>query len=613
MNIVRDAAHVVMRGRQYRDRLARPLDPGKDLGGFGSAGKPQMQHVGIEVLEMQQNVIALRPAAAALADLDRHGAGDHVARRKIFGRRRIALHEALAFGIRQIAALAAGSLGDQAAGAVNAGRMTLDELHVLQWQSGAQCHGIAVAGADMRLGRRKISAAAAARRQHDDLRPEQMQRAVFEPPCHDPTALVFIHDQVEHDVLDEELGVVLEALLVKGMEHRMSRPVSGGAGALGQSLAPLHGMAAKRPLIEQAVLGSREWPPEMLELDDRFHGIAAHEFDRVLVAEPVGPLDGVVHVPAPVVLAHIPERRADAALRRDGMAAGRGNPADASGLETCNGHSQCRPQPGAAAPDNDDIVRVMLDQIGGAHGFLAFVFAEICCRCYVDTIGVWRSLASSNPKAIPMRFDLSDLRLFLNVIEAGSITHGAERMHLAIAAASTRIRNMEAVLGTPLLHRERQGVQPTPAGRTLVHHARVLLQQAERMRSELAQYAEGIKGQVRLLSNTNELTEFLPEPLSNFLASHPQVNIDLEERLSDEIVAAVADGTADIGIFAATVEVAGLETLPFRTDRFVLVVAPKHPLATVEHIPFAEVLDFDFVGLDRTSALQRFLSEKAES
>jgi len=211
-----------------------------------------------------------------------------------------------------------------------------------------------------------------------------------------------------------------------------------------------------------------------------------------------------------------------------------------------------------------------------------------------------------------MRFDLSDLRLFLSVVEAGSITRGAERLHLAVAAASTRIRNMEATLGTPLLHRERQGVQPTPAGRTLVHHARLLLQQAERMHGDLTQYAEGIKGQVRLLSNTNALTEFLPEPLSDFLASHPQVNIDLEERLSDEIVAAIADGTADIGIVAATVEVAGLETMPFRTDRFVLVVAPKHPLAAVERIPFAEVLDFDFVGLDRTSALQRFLSEKAE-
>src|SRR6516165_11160085 len=140
-----------------------------------------------------------------------------------------------------------------------------------------------------------------------------------------------------------------------------------------------------------------------------------------------------------------------------------------------------------------------------------------------------------------MRFDLADLRLFLNVVEAGSITRGAERTHLAIAAASTRIRNMEAALGTPLLHRERLGIKPTPAGRTLIHHARLLLQQSQRMHSELAQYAEGIKGQVRLLSNTNALTEFLPEAISAFLASHTQINIDLEERPSDEIVAAVAD------------------------------------------------------------------------
>jgi len=211
-----------------------------------------------------------------------------------------------------------------------------------------------------------------------------------------------------------------------------------------------------------------------------------------------------------------------------------------------------------------------------------------------------------------MRFDLVDLKLFLSVVEAGSITAGAERMHLALAAASTRIRNMEIELGTPLLNRDRQGVQPTPAGRTLVHHARILLQQAERMRGELGEYADGLKGHIRLLSNTNALTEFLPEPLSNFLAAHPQVNIDLEERLSDEIVSAVADGKADIGIVAGTEDLSGLEVFPFRVDRFVLVCAATHALAARERVSFAETLDFDFVGLDRSSSLQRFLSEKAD-
>ena len=212
-----------------------------------------------------------------------------------------------------------------------------------------------------------------------------------------------------------------------------------------------------------------------------------------------------------------------------------------------------------------------------------------------------------------MRFDLVDLRLFLHVIDAGSITGGAERAHLALAAASTRIRNMEETLGTPLLNRERHGVHPTPAGRTLVHHARTLLQQADRMRGELAEFASGLKGHIKLMSNTNALTEFLPQPLSAFLAAYPKVNIDLEERLSDEIVTAVADGTADIGIVAGTVELADLEVFPFREDRFVIAVAPSHALASTSRISFGEVLDHDFVGLDRTSALQRFLADKADA
>jgi DNA-binding transcriptional LysR family regulator len=212
-----------------------------------------------------------------------------------------------------------------------------------------------------------------------------------------------------------------------------------------------------------------------------------------------------------------------------------------------------------------------------------------------------------------MRFDLTDLSLFRHVIEAGSITHGAERAHLALAAASTRIRNMELALGAPLLVRARQGVTPTQAGRTLLQHARTMLAQAERLREDLGAYAGGLAGQVRVLSNTNALTEFLPEALSSFLTSHPNVSVDLEERLSDEIVGLIAEGVGDIGVVAGTVDAGQLTTYPFRRDRFVLVVARDHPLARRARIGFAEVLDHDFVGLDRASAIQRFLGSKASS
>ena len=210
-----------------------------------------------------------------------------------------------------------------------------------------------------------------------------------------------------------------------------------------------------------------------------------------------------------------------------------------------------------------------------------------------------------------MRFDLTDLRLFCDVVDEGSITAGAGKSALALAAASTRIRNMEATLGAALLVRSRQGVTPTAAGRMLLKHARNMLSQAARMREDLSAFAGGLSGEVKLLANTNALTEFLPEALSSFLAAHPHVSVDLEERLSDEIVGLIAEGVGDVGIVAGTVDVGALQTYPFRSDRFVVVAAPGHPLAARDRVSFAEVLEYDVVGLERSSSLQRFLVSKA--
>src|SRR5690349_21183746 len=132
-----------------------------------------------------------------------------------------------------------------------------------------------------------------------------------------------------------------------------------------------------------------------------------------------------------------------------------------------------------------------------------------------------RGLPSARTK--PMRYDFTDLRLFLLVAETGSITHGAERAHLALASASARIRGMEEALGVALLERGRRGVRTTAAGRALAQHARTVLQQLERMRGELGEYARGLKLRVRLLANTAALSEFLPEALGTFLAEHPTI------------------------------------------------------------------------------------------
>jgi molybdate transport repressor ModE-like protein len=210
-----------------------------------------------------------------------------------------------------------------------------------------------------------------------------------------------------------------------------------------------------------------------------------------------------------------------------------------------------------------------------------------------------------------VRFDLTDLRLFVQVAETTSITHGAQQAHMALASASARIRGMEETLGVPLLERGPRGVKLTPAGRALVHHAHVVLQQLERMRGELGQYAHGLKGHVRLLSNTIASTEFLPVALAGFLAGHPNVDIDLEERPSHEIVQAVAAGFADAGIVVDLIDLGSLEVFPFASDRLVLIVPRGHPLGRCRQIAFREVLDQEFVGLNSANALQNYLGQQA--
>ena len=210
-----------------------------------------------------------------------------------------------------------------------------------------------------------------------------------------------------------------------------------------------------------------------------------------------------------------------------------------------------------------------------------------------------------------MQFDLTDLRLFVHVANSASITHGAGRANMALASASARIRGMEDTLGVPLLERGRRGVRLTPAGRALLHHSRVILQQAERMRGELGDYAQGLKGHVRLLANTSALSEFLPETLSAFLTAYPNIDIDIEERPSYEMVEAISQGLADAGILSDAVDLGELETFPFGHDRLVAIVPHGHRLSARRQIAFHEVLDEELVGMSYSSALQQYLGHQA--
>jgi DNA-binding transcriptional LysR family regulator len=214
---------------------------------------------------------------------------------------------------------------------------------------------------------------------------------------------------------------------------------------------------------------------------------------------------------------------------------------------------------------------------------------------------------------VPFRYDLTDLRLFIHVAEASNITHGARRSNMSLAAASERIREMEVTLGTGLLVRGRRGVQLTAAGSIVLQHARAVSEQLQQMRGELDGYARGLRGNVRLLVNTVAMLEYVPALLPGFLARQTNIDVDLEEAKSPDIMRTVAAGRADIGIVAGAIEPEmQLETFPFAQNVLVLITPKRHPLAGKRRVAFAETLNYEYIGLDSASALQTFVNRQAE-
>jgi DNA-binding transcriptional LysR family regulator len=210
-----------------------------------------------------------------------------------------------------------------------------------------------------------------------------------------------------------------------------------------------------------------------------------------------------------------------------------------------------------------------------------------------------------------MRFDLVDLRLFVAVADARSITQGALRAGLALASASARIKGLEAALGVTLLKRGRRGVELTEAGESLLDHARIVMHDVDAMRGDLAAFASGAKASVHLLANTSGLSEHLPKALAAFLREHPDISIDVEERESADIAAAIASGAADLGFAAEHALPDHVERFSFGEDRLMLVASRRGDFAGRRQIDFVEVTDRDFVGLTSATALQAHIARHA--
>jgi DNA-binding transcriptional LysR family regulator len=212
------------------------------------------------------------------------------------------------------------------------------------------------------------------------------------------------------------------------------------------------------------------------------------------------------------------------------------------------------------------------------------------------------------------RIDLVSLSLFHLVARAGSISQGAELAMLAVGAASKRVADLEAAFGVALFERHSRGVKLTSAGEALQRHVQRLLGDVDQMSADLSDHARGLLGVVRLWANTSAVTQFLPADLAAFARQQPGIRIELHEADSHEVVLAVLDGRADLGLFADRTPALGLQTLPYRRDRLVLVVPADHALARRRKVAFAEAVAFDFVSLSQSTSLaQRLALESGQS
>lgn len=205
------------------------------------------------------------------------------------------------------------------------------------------------------------------------------------------------------------------------------------------------------------------------------------------------------------------------------------------------------------------------------------------------------------------RIDFTTLKVFIAIADERSLTKAAEREHLALAAVSKRVSDLESQLGINLLYRQPKGVELTPAGHALLHHARTVMDNLEQMSADLSEFSDGVKGHVRIHANTSAVIEFLPEDLSTFTQLHPEVKIDLEERVSSETIRAVREGLTDIGIFAGHIPADDLQVFTYRHDQLVLVTPHDHPLATRSSVALRETVGYDFIGLQQDASLHSLL------
>mgnify|MGYP000432712647 CR=1 FL=1 len=130
-----------------------------------------------------------------------------------------------------------------------------------------------------------------------------------------------------------------------------------------------------------------------------------------------------------------------------------------------------------------------------------------------------------------------------------------------------------------------------------------ILQELDNLRIELADARQGVVRHVHLCTGTAAITQFLPPLLAEYAQLRPDVQVELEEQVSQQVVATVRDGRADLGVYVVGPDTKGLEVRDFRRDQLVLILPAGHRLAGRGALAFADTLDEHWISLNAGAAM----------
>ena len=200
---------------------------------------------------------------------------------------------------------------------------------------------------------------------------------------------------------------------------------------------------------------------------------------------------------------------------------------------------------------------------------------------------------------------LESLKMFCDVVETGSFSRAAQLNHVTQSAVSQQIRALENRYEQKLLSRSARQVTPTPAGERLFRGCKEILARFAEVENEIREQSTEVQGTTTVSTIYSVGLHELQNIQKHLLKTHPKVNMRLNYRRNDQVYDDIILGAAEIGIVAYPQPRAGVDIVPFRDDKLVVVCAPQHAFSGKGKVSLNALSGVPFIAFDREAPTRK--------